>query len=115
MCFLYSQSSEEEDTVTSKRNSVALNGSFTPFTEPDSSTEGRQSKAYPLQRIISIEEDHLPQFLDSQQERALNNWQEEDEKKENENKVEQVLEETLPSSPRGQPVGKETLPSVRLM
>lgn len=113
-----SQSSEEDDAFTSKRNSVALNGAFSSITEPDSSTEARQSKVHPLQRIISIEEDHLPQYLDSQQERALNNWREEDEKEaitadmeENVYKVEHMTEEALPSSPRGQPVGKETLSS----
>ncbi|KAM5172505.1 EF-hand calcium-binding domain-containing protein 4B isoform 2-T2 [Mantella aurantiaca] len=114
-----SQSSEEEDALPSKRNSsVVLNGAFSPTTEPDSSTEARQSKVHPLQRIISIEEDPLPQYLESQQERALNNWREEDEKEEitdykeeNVHKVDHMVEEALPSSPRGQPVGKETLSS----
>ncbi|XP_018413423.1 PREDICTED: EF-hand calcium-binding domain-containing protein 4B [Nanorana parkeri] len=117
-----SQSSEEDDAFTTKRYSTGLNGNVSPITEPDSSTEPKQSKSHPLQRIISIEEDHLPQYLDSQQDRALNNWQEDDEKEEiiafseeNIHKVEHTAEEALPSSPRGQPVGKETLPSEERM
>ncbi|XP_075066297.1 EF-hand calcium-binding domain-containing protein 4B [Mixophyes fleayi] len=106
-----SQSSEDEDVFPPKRNSVGLNGIFTPATETDNAIESKQTKAHPLRRIISIEEDPLPQYLDSQQERPLNNWQEVDEKEENvtANKVEH--EEEVPTSPRGQPVGKETFPN----
>ncbi|XP_068129231.1 EF-hand calcium-binding domain-containing protein 4B [Hyperolius riggenbachi] len=109
-----SQSSEEEEAaLPSKRSSAKLNGAITAATEPDSP---RHNKPHPLQRIISIEEDHLPQYLYSQQERALNNWQEEDEKEERISgsqesvfSAESVPAEAIPSSPRGQPVGKETL------
>ncbi|XP_040295194.1 EF-hand calcium-binding domain-containing protein 4B isoform X2 [Bufo bufo] len=111
---LKSQSSEDDDVFPPKRNSVGLNGT----TETDSHLENKQSKGHHLRRIISIEEDHLPQYLDNQQERPLNDWQEVDEKEEKfthtkeeiQNK-EEIPHEDLPSSPRGQPVGKETLPN----
>ncbi|XP_063784535.1 EF-hand calcium-binding domain-containing protein 4B [Pseudophryne corroboree] len=110
-----SQSSEEED-FPPKRNSVGSNGVFTSITEPDSVMESRSGKAHQLQRIISIEEDHLPQYLDSQQERPLNDWQEVDEKEDtvsakNSHTEEQTPTKEVPTSPRGQPVGKETMPN----
>ncbi|XP_069824634.1 EF-hand calcium-binding domain-containing protein 4B isoform X2 [Dendropsophus ebraccatus] len=112
-----SQSSEDDDVFPPKRNSVGLNGVSMSITETDSQVESKPSKGRHLQRIISIEEDHLPQYLENHNERPLNDWQEEDEKEENlthneevmENK-EEIPEEDVPSSPRGQPVGKETLP-----
>ncbi|XP_075458382.1 EF-hand calcium-binding domain-containing protein 4B [Ascaphus truei] len=112
-----SQSSEEEDVVQPKLNSAGLNGSFSSTAESENSLDGGHSKYQQLQRIISIEEDHLPQLLDSQQERPLHNWTEVDEKgqntpkvSENNRKEEQIPRDEVPSSPRGQPVGKETLP-----
>ncbi|KAM9312912.1 EF-hand calcium-binding domain-containing protein 4B [Gastrophryne carolinensis] len=109
-----SQSSEEDDVFSSKRSSAALFGAFTSITEPDSSVESPNSQAQPLQRIISIEEDPLPQYLDNQPERALNNWKDGDENScttNNKNIHRDVREDVIPSSPRGQPVGKETLPN----
>uniref|UniRef100_A0A8C8HRX1 EF-hand domain-containing protein n=1 Tax=Oncorhynchus tshawytscha TaxID=74940 RepID=A0A8C8HRX1_ONCTS len=50
----------------------------------------------PLQRIISIEEDHLPQLL-------------QDDYHEDGEKEEHIEESETPTSPRGQPVGKETV------
>ncbi|KAM4748464.1 EF-hand calcium-binding domain-containing protein 4B [Rhinophrynus dorsalis] len=112
-----SQSSEEEDVFYTKRNSVGLIGSLTSATESDNTVD-KQGKIQQLQRIISIEEDHLPQLLDMQQERPLNDWKEVDEKEESVTetsevviKEEQIPKEEVPTSPRGQPVGKETLPN----
>ncbi|XP_073423908.1 EF-hand calcium-binding domain-containing protein 4B [Dendrobates tinctorius] len=113
-----SQSSEEEDVFSPKRNSVGSNGNAVSITETDSYVESKPTKGNHLLRIISIEEDHLPQYLENQPERPLNNWQEVDEKEENLKHTEQVFlnkeeipPKDVPSSPRGQPVGKETLPN----
>ncbi|KAM6926224.1 EF-hand calcium-binding domain-containing protein 4B [Lycodopsis pacificus] len=77
-----------------------------------------------LQRIISIEEDHLPHLLhnDGQRPTRLQEWSEEEEEEasESEEHIDLVMsviypsassaveESETPSSPRGQPVGKET-------
>ncbi|XP_056425481.1 EF-hand calcium-binding domain-containing protein 4B isoform X2 [Hyla sarda] len=113
-----SQSSEEDDVFPPKRNSLGLNGVGISIVETDSQVESRPSKGRHLQRIISIEEDHLPQYLENGYERPLNDWQEVDEKEEKRMHHEDVLQnkddipqEDVPSSPRGQPVGKETLPN----
>lgn len=70
-----------------------------------------------LQRIISIEEDHLPQLLDRPAERQLTKWSEEDEnispQMETDGTQAEASSKQTPSSPRGQPVGKETLSHVR--
>ncbi|KAE8613647.1 hypothetical protein XENTR_v10007804 [Xenopus tropicalis] len=109
-----SQSSEEEDVFHTKRNSFGLNGCFTSTQEPESVTDCKPNTPKQLQRIISIEEDHLPQLLDTQEERPLHEWKEVDESEETrvevfESTEEQVPKGEVPSSPRGQPVGKETL------
>uniref|UniRef100_A0A8C7JT53 Calcium release activated channel regulator 2A n=1 Tax=Oncorhynchus kisutch TaxID=8019 RepID=A0A8C7JT53_ONCKI len=68
----------------------------------------------PLQRIISIEEDHLPQLLQDDYHALLCEWSEEaEEDGEEEEHIE--LESETPTSPRGQPVGKETVVNVRLL
>ncbi|KAM6216231.1 EF-hand calcium-binding domain-containing protein 4B-like [Rhynchocyon petersi] len=65
-----------------------------------------------LQRIISIEEDPLPQLLDGGAEQPLSRCpeEEEDSDKGGKGQIQQAppLEHT-PPSPRGQPVGKEAL------
>uniref|UniRef100_A0A6I8S6G1 EF-hand domain-containing protein n=1 Tax=Xenopus tropicalis TaxID=8364 RepID=A0A6I8S6G1_XENTR len=113
-----SQSSEEEDVFHTKRNSFGLNGCFTSTQEPESVTDCKPNTPKQLQRIISIEEDHLPQLLDTQEERPLHEWKEVDESEETrvevfESTEEQVPKGEVPSSPRGQPVGKETLATVK--
>ena len=75
------------------------------------------SKASHLQRIISIEEDHLPQLLDRLVDKQLNRWTGEDENTSSEMEMdkkntEQSMEHS-PSTSREQPVGKETLSNVR--
>uniref|UniRef100_A0A6Q2XSK2 EF-hand domain-containing protein n=1 Tax=Esox lucius TaxID=8010 RepID=A0A6Q2XSK2_ESOLU len=81
-----------------------------------------------LQRIISIEEDPLPQLLQDDYQAQLHQWSEEEEEEEyielqvnpvyaptpppttvQKSAETKVTDEMLPSSPRGQPVGKETV------
>jgi hypothetical protein len=90
----------------------------------------------PLQRIISIEEDHLPQLLQDDYHAQLCEWSEEaEEDGEEEEHIELQMnsiyppsslptreqqpadtrESETPTSPRGQPVGKETVVNVRLL
>ncbi|OCT86232.1 EF-hand calcium-binding domain-containing protein 4B [Xenopus laevis] len=108
-----SQSSEEEDVFHSKHNSIGLNGYFASTQEPENGIECKSNKLKQLQRIISIEEDPLPQLLDDQQERPLHKWKEVEENEKTSTELsentEQVPKGEVPSSPRGQPVGKETL------
>ncbi|XP_035169262.1 EF-hand calcium-binding domain-containing protein 4B isoform X2 [Oxyura jamaicensis] len=103
-----------EDDVfnnSSKRmNSAGLNGF--PSVEPDAGATGGMSKASHLQRIISIEEDHLPQLLDRSVDKQLSK-QTEDESTSSEMELdkkntEPSMEHSPPSS-RGQPAGKEAL------
>ncbi|XP_019337722.1 EF-hand calcium-binding domain-containing protein 4B isoform X2 [Alligator mississippiensis] len=108
-----SQSIEEEDVFsnsTRRRNSVGLNGYIS--VESDHCT-GEMTQAKHLQRIISIEEDHLPQLLDRPLEKQLSKWTEEDENVSSEKEMDEMQltpsSQHMPSSPRGQPVGKEML------
>ncbi|XP_074757343.1 EF-hand calcium-binding domain-containing protein 4B [Athene noctua] len=108
-----SYSFEEDDVFSNskRRNSAGLNGILS--VEPDAGATGGMSEASHLQRIISIEEDHLPQLLDRLVDKQLNRWTGEDENTSSEMEMEkknteQSMEHT-PSSPRQQPVGKETL------
>ncbi|XP_032841777.1 EF-hand calcium-binding domain-containing protein 4B isoform X2 [Tyto alba] len=112
-----SHSFEEDDIFcNSKRSdSAGLNGILS--VESDAGATGRMSKALHLQRIISIEEDHLPQLLDRLVDKQLNRWTGEDENTSSEMEMdekntEQSMERS-PSSSREQPVGKETLSNVR--
>uniref|UniRef100_G1KIV5 Calcium release activated channel regulator 2A n=1 Tax=Anolis carolinensis TaxID=28377 RepID=G1KIV5_ANOCA len=111
---LKSQSSEDEDlcNTSKRRNSIGLNGY--PSLESDPAAGGGLAHGKRLQRIISIEEDHLPQLLD-RPERQLPKWSEEDEdilqeKEMNGTQIESPTEKT-PPTPREQPVGTETLSS----
>uniref|UniRef100_A0A8C7QT35 EF-hand domain-containing protein n=1 Tax=Oncorhynchus mykiss TaxID=8022 RepID=A0A8C7QT35_ONCMY len=81
----------------------------------------------PLQRIISIEEDHLPQLLQDNYQTQLWEWHEEAEEEEHielqmtsinppsspptmeQQQPVDTRETEMPTSPRGQPVGKETM------
>ncbi|XP_029897301.1 EF-hand calcium-binding domain-containing protein 4B [Aquila chrysaetos chrysaetos] len=108
-----SHSFEDDDVFNNskRRNSAGLNGILS--VEPDAGATGGMSKALHLQRIISIEEDHLPQLLDRLVDKQLNRWTGEDESTSSEmetdkKNTEQSMEHS-PSSSREQPVGKETL------
>ncbi|XP_072706943.1 EF-hand calcium-binding domain-containing protein 4B [Ciconia boyciana] len=108
-----SHSFEEDDVFNNskRRNSTVLNGILS--VEPDAGATGGMSKALHLQRIISIEEDHLPQLLDRLVDKQLNRWTGEDENTSSEMEMDKTNTETsmkhAPSSSRKQPVGKETL------
>ncbi|XP_049678231.1 EF-hand calcium-binding domain-containing protein 4B [Accipiter gentilis] len=108
-----SHSFEDDDVFNNskRRNSAGLNGILS--VEPDAGATGGMSKASHLQRIISIEEDHLPQLLDRLVDKQLNRWTGEDDNTSSEMEMdkkntEQSMEHS-PSSSREQPVGKETL------
>ncbi|XP_027752928.1 EF-hand calcium-binding domain-containing protein 4B [Empidonax traillii] len=107
-----SHSFEEDDIFSNskRRNSAGLNGILSE--ESDAGVTGGMSKTSRLQRIISIEEDHLPQLLDRLVDKQLNRWTEEDdstsEVEMHKKNTEQSMEHS-PSSSREQPIGKETL------
>uniref|UniRef100_A0A8C2Q4I9 Ras and EF-hand domain-containing protein-like n=1 Tax=Cyprinus carpio TaxID=7962 RepID=A0A8C2Q4I9_CYPCA len=61
---------------------------------------------WPLRRVISIEEDHLPHLLQGDPHLLLHQLSEEEEES---NASLKWIRENMPSSARGQPVGKETL------
>ncbi|XP_007935263.1 EF-hand calcium-binding domain-containing protein 4B [Orycteropus afer afer] len=112
---LRSLSEEEEDVfgIPRRRNSLGLSGY--PLTEGEPGT-GEPGTGGPsprlLRRIISIEEDPLPQLLDGSFEQPLSRCPEE-EKVSNQGGKGQSQQaphlELTPTSPRGQPVGKEAL------
>uniref|UniRef100_A0A8C3Q729 Uncharacterized protein n=1 Tax=Geospiza parvula TaxID=87175 RepID=A0A8C3Q729_GEOPR len=96
-----SHSFEEDDIFSNskRRNSAGLNGVLSE--EPDAGVTGGMPKTSHLQRIISIEEDHLPQLLDRLVDKQLSRWTGEDEN---------TFETEMSSKSREeQPVGKETL------
>ncbi|XP_061438569.1 EF-hand calcium-binding domain-containing protein 4B isoform X3 [Rhineura floridana] len=110
---LKSQSSEDDDTFSTsrRRNSFGLNGYLS--IDSDRATGGGLAQRKHLQRIISIEEDHLPQLLDNPGETTLTKWSEEDENILPETEMNGIQiepsSELTPSSPTVQPLGKETL------
>ncbi|KAJ7330159.1 hypothetical protein JRQ81_016333 [Phrynocephalus forsythii] len=112
---LKSQSSEDDEAfgTSRRRNSLGLNACLSVDSDSAAAAAaGGLAHRKCLQRIISIEEDHLPQLLD-RPERQLTKWSEEDEDvlpdmQMNGTQIKSPLEQT-PSSPREQPVGKETL------
>lgn len=102
-----------------RRSSLGLSGYPLPEEEPGTrelGAEGPRPRA--LRRIISIEEDPLPQLLDGSFERPLSKCPEEEEVSsqgvEGQSQQAQPSQgELMPTSPRGQPVGKEALSKVR--
>ncbi|XP_075756704.1 EF-hand calcium-binding domain-containing protein 4B isoform X2 [Pelodiscus sinensis] len=109
---LKSQSSEEEDIFnnSTRRSSIGFNGYL--CSESDHGTNGGMPQTKHLQRIISIEEDPLPQLLERPVGKQLSMWTEENdnaspEKEVDEKQIVPSLDHT-PSFLREQPVGKET-------
>ncbi|XP_037988569.1 EF-hand calcium-binding domain-containing protein 4B isoform X2 [Motacilla alba alba] len=107
-----SHSFEEDDIFSNskRRNSAGLNGVLSE--EPDAGVTGGMPKTSHLQRIISIEEDHLPQLLDRLVDKQLSRWTGEDENTfdtEMSNRSREQSMEHSSSSSREEPVGKETL------
>ncbi|TKC47722.1 hypothetical protein EI555_016412 [Monodon monoceros] len=106
---LRSQSEEEEDVfgILRRRSSLGLSGH--PLTEEGPGTGGLLPR--PLRRIMSIEEDPLPQLLGGGSEQPLGQCPEEgeasDQGAEGQIRPSRPLD-LMPASPQGQPVGKET-------
>ena len=99
--------------ILRRRSSLGLSGY--PLTEEGPGTGGLGPR--PLRRIISIEEDPLPQLLGGGFEQPLGKCPEEGEA--SDQGVEGQIGPSrplglTPASPRGQPVGKETLSKVRV-
>nr|XP_035937990.1 EF-hand calcium-binding domain-containing protein 4B isoform X2 [Halichoerus grypus] len=107
---LRSQSEEEEDVFVLPRRRSSLGLSGYPLPEEEPGAEGPLPRV--LRRIISIEEDPLPQLLDGSFEQPLSKCPEEEEvaqqRVEGQSQQARPLE-PMPASPRGQPVGKEDL------
>ncbi|MXQ92530.1 hypothetical protein E5288_WYG000955 [Bos mutus] len=107
---LRSQSEEEEDVFGIQRRRSSLGLSGCPLTEEEPGPGGPLTQ--PLHRIISIEEDPLPQLLGGGFQQPLSKCLEEKEAS-----GQGVNEQSgparplglTPTSPRGQPVGKEAL------
>ncbi|XP_004643653.1 EF-hand calcium-binding domain-containing protein 4B isoform X1 [Octodon degus] len=110
---LRSQSEEEEDVFSVPRRKGSLGLSTYPLTEeePETNEPGAEGPLRrPLRRIISIEEDPLPQLLDGTLEQPVNKSAEVKgpSSQGGEGPIQQAPPLALsPTSPRGQPVGKE--------
>ncbi|XP_049628438.1 EF-hand calcium-binding domain-containing protein 4B [Suncus etruscus] len=110
---LRSQSEEEEDVFGAprRRSSIGLSAYLHPEEEPG----GREAEAMGphlqrLRRIISIEEDPLPQLTETGFEQSLSSCTEEDGVSPEGADSPPLRAPTVnltPTSPRGQPVGKE--------
>ncbi|XP_055465445.1 EF-hand calcium-binding domain-containing protein 4B isoform X2 [Psammomys obesus] len=110
---LRSQSVEDDEAFATlrRRSSVGLSTYLLAEEElgtgePGTGVSHRQA----LRRIISIEEDPLPQLLESGFEKPLSRCPEEEEVSDQGTKGQRVATpalELIPTSPRGQPVGKE--------
>ncbi|CAL8358121.1 unnamed protein product [Lota lota] len=120
----FSHSEEVKGVPPASKEASPANRPQPPWTPNQvEAAEGRpaaRSRGH-LQRIISIEEDHLPQLLQAQP--PLQSWskvEEATEEEEEEEDIDLVMSEIhppaaraagdrdTPASPRGQPVGKET-------
>ncbi|XP_036984870.2 EF-hand calcium-binding domain-containing protein 4B isoform X2 [Artibeus jamaicensis] len=110
---LRSKSEEEEDGVGIQRRKSSLGLSVYPLTEEEPGTR-EQGAGGPLprafRRIISIEEDPLPQLLEGSFEQPLSRCPEEEEVFDQGGETQQARPSRLmPTSPRTQPVGKEAV------
>ncbi|XP_066541782.1 EF-hand calcium-binding domain-containing protein 4B [Hoplias malabaricus] len=118
---------EEEVLPHSKRkNTVGVQG-HSLVLGPEDQADSQLTQRRHLPRVISIEEDHLPHLLQEEYQAQLRNWSEEEEEMEEgidlqmtsiypsaSTPVEQSRPPDnrdihTPTSPRGQPVGKETV------
>ncbi|XP_052008897.1 EF-hand calcium-binding domain-containing protein 4B isoform X2 [Xyrauchen texanus] len=122
------RSDDEEEVLphSKRKNMMGVNGHSVDLEEM---VDGRISSKHHLQRIISIEEDHLPHLLQQGFQKQLTQWSE-NEELEDANidlHMSNIYPATstptsvspppgsrdahTPTSPRGQPVGKETVQS----
>ncbi|KAL6064000.1 hypothetical protein STEG23_028520, partial [Scotinomys teguina] len=110
---LQSQSVEEEEafSILRRRSSVGLSAYLLAEEEPGTGEPGAGvPRRQTFRRIISIEEDPLPQLLEGGSEKPLSKCPEEEEVFDQETKGQNMAApalELIPTSPRGQPVGKE--------
>ncbi|KAM3870078.1 EF-hand calcium-binding domain-containing protein 4B [Diretmus argenteus] len=126
------KSMEEEELASSAKRQSLVNGSCQPPGLEEETIDGRPpGHRGHLQRIISIEEDHLPHLLqdDCPAQSPLQECSEGEEATEEEENIDLVMSDIFPprsstqqqqqqegnvggrhtpTSPRGQPVGKET-------
>uniref|UniRef100_A0A672LM54 Calcium release activated channel regulator 2A n=1 Tax=Sinocyclocheilus grahami TaxID=75366 RepID=A0A672LM54_SINGR len=102
------KSDEDEEVLpqSKRKNVIGVNGHSMDL---EDMVDGRPSSKHQLQRIISIEEDHLPQLLQQGYQAHLRDWSEDEELEEGMDLQMRVA--PTPTSPRGQPVGKETVQS----
>ncbi|TSK38464.1 EF-hand calcium-binding domain-containing protein 4B [Bagarius yarrelli] len=121
------QSDDEDILPQSKRKSAVGVKAHTLSLGQENQAEVWRSPTHQLQRIISIEEDHLPQLLQREYQVELGNLSEEknDLEEDIDFKMTSIFASTStpisqcpsiesrhalpPTSPRGQPVGKETV------
>ncbi|XP_035381454.1 ras and EF-hand domain-containing protein homolog [Electrophorus electricus] len=113
--------SEDEEEVmlqSKKKSSVAEEGHVLAQCQEDLAETPLPPRQH-LPRIISIEEDHLPHLLQEEYQAQLRHWSEEDEELEQDiypcsstpvppSRPPERRDTHTPTSPRGQPVGKET-------
>uniref|UniRef100_A0A672Q4T8 Calcium release activated channel regulator 2A n=1 Tax=Sinocyclocheilus grahami TaxID=75366 RepID=A0A672Q4T8_SINGR len=104
---VFSSDEDEEVLPQSKRkNMIGENGHSMDL---EDMLDGRPPSKHQLQRIISIEEDHLPQLLQQGYQAQLREWSEDEDTPTSVSPPPGVA--PTPTSPRGQPVGKETVQS----
>lgn len=112
-----------------KKNTLGVKGHSLVLGQEDQA-DGQPPHRRHLQRVISIEEDHLPHLLQVEYQAELRNWSEEEEELEegidlqmssiypiastpiSQSPPSDSRNTHTPTSPRGQPVGKETAQSV---
>uniref|UniRef100_A0A8C2GV29 Calcium release activated channel regulator 2A n=1 Tax=Cyprinus carpio TaxID=7962 RepID=A0A8C2GV29_CYPCA len=102
------KSDEDEEVLpqSKRKNMIGVNGHSMDL---EDMVDRRPPSKHQLQRIISIEEDHLPQLLQQGYQTQLREWSEDEELEEDMDLQMRVA--PTPTSPRGQPVGKETVHS----
>ncbi|KAK2847965.1 hypothetical protein Q7C36_009647 [Tachysurus vachellii] len=121
------KSDDEDDILPHSKRKSAVGVKVPSLAVGQEDQEGLRSPSHQLQRIISIEEDHLPQLLQKEYQAELRNWSEEEEDLEEgiDLRMTSIFPSTstpisqcppaesryahTPTSPRGQPVGKETV------
>uniref|UniRef100_A0A8C9VUH7 Calcium release activated channel regulator 2A n=1 Tax=Scleropages formosus TaxID=113540 RepID=A0A8C9VUH7_SCLFO len=112
--FLLRSEDEVDVSKSSKRKTLARVNGHGPLVSQDNEERPPSSHDAYLHRVISIEEDPLPQALRSES-RPTPQWSIEEEEEEVEEEASQEMRDPrpsasdTPSSPRGQPVGKETI------
>ncbi|XP_048024867.1 EF-hand calcium-binding domain-containing protein 4B [Megalobrama amblycephala] len=119
------KSDEDEEVLphSKRKTTIGVNGHSMDLEEI---VDGRTHSKHQLQRVISIEEDPLPQLLQQGYQAQLREWSEDEEMEEGiDLQMSNIYPTTstptsvspplgvshTPTSPRGQPVGKETVQS----